>query len=78
MKVKDLIENLKNVDPEATVILTSSNFELSGAEVPLSGILTGESGSKKSQTFRDAFDGGSYDKEVWSTFGGTEKVISLY
>ena len=78
MKVKDLIEQLKGQDPEATVILTSSNFELNGADVPLGGIFGSETGNKKVKTFRDAFDGESYETEVWSPFGGNEKVISLY
>jgi len=78
MKVKELIEKLKGQDPEATVIITSSNFELNGADVPLSGVIGGESGSKHMKTFRDAFDNETYEKEVWSPYGGQEKVISLY
>jgi len=78
MKVKELIEKLRGQDPEATVIITSSNFELNGADVPLSGIIGGEAGSKEIRTFRDAFDGETYEKEVWSPYGGNEKVISLY
>jgi hypothetical protein len=77
MKVKDLIKALETVDPEATVIITSSNFELRGAQIPVSYVHESKKGSKRIQGFRDAFDGDSYDKETWSTIGGEESVIVI-
>lgn len=78
MKVKHLIEKLLKTDPEAEVIITSSNFELNGADVPLGGLIESDKGSKKERTFRDAFDGEIYSKEIWSISGGSLSVIHFY
>lgn len=77
MKVKDLIQALEGMDPEATVIVRSNNFEHNGADIALSYANQYDTGSKKEQTFRDAFDGDSYTKETWSIIGGEEKVVSI-
>lgn len=77
MKVKDLIEKLQKADPEATVIIKSSNFELKGAEVPVSSVYGTKTGSKKIEGFVDYFDGESYSKETWSSFGGEESIVHI-
>jgi len=53
-------------NPKDVVCVTSDNFELSGAIVPQRklGELVRYPGELKKQTFRDAFDGESYQKDV--------------
>ena len=75
MKVKDLIEKLLELDPEAEVITQSTNFELRGAEVELSRVHQYDTGKKETRTFRDAFDYEEYEKEVYSVFGGDMRVV---
>lgn len=75
MKVKDLVKRLLEVDQEAEVITQSGNFELHGALVPVEGIIVVDTAKKVKKTFRDAFDGESFEKEVWQTIGGTEIVV---
>jgi len=77
MKVKDLIEKLNGMDPEAMVITKSDNFEMNGADVPLSGANQYETGSTRVENFRDAFDGCSYTSVTYSIFGGDLKVVYL-
>ena len=77
MKVKDLIKKLEALDQDAEVIVTSSNFELNGASVPVSFVHQYNEGSKKVQTFRDAFDGDTYSKETWSIIGGKTPVVMV-
>ncbi len=77
MKVKDAIKQLKKLDPEAVILVTSSNFELNGAEVPLSYLHSYKTGTKQMRTFRDAFDGETYQKEVWSIINGKLSVVTL-
>ena len=77
MLVEELIELLKGCDPKATVIVTSSNFELRGADVAVSQVHQYNEGHKETKTFRDAFDYEDYDKEVYSIRGGNEKVVFI-
>jgi uncharacterized protein YkuJ len=77
MKVKDVIKKLEALDQNAEVITTSSNFELNGASVPVSFIHQYNEGSKKTETFRDAFDGGTYSRETWSIVGGETPVVKI-
>lgn len=77
MKVKDLIEKLEKVDPEAEVITSSSNFELKFSKVSVSNVMQFETGKKEKRGFFDAFDGESYEREIWSVIGGEENVVIL-
>lgn len=77
MKVKDLIEKLKECDQNATVIVTSSNYELRGARVEASGPHQYNEGIRKVETFTDDFDYEDYSKEVWSIVGGKEPVVVI-
>jgi hypothetical protein len=77
MKVKDLIEKLKGMDPEAMVITKSDNFEMNGADVPLSMVHQYETGSREVENFRDAFDGCSYSSVTYSITGGDLRVVYL-
>ena len=77
MKVKDLIEKLKGMDPEAMVITKSNNFEMNGADVPLSRAHQYETGSREVQNFRDAFDGCPYSSVTYSITGGDLRVVYL-
>lgn len=77
MKVKDLIKKLEALDQNAEVIVTSSNFELNGANVPVSFVHQYNDGSKRVKTFRDAFDGDTYSKETWSIIGGQTPVVMV-
>jgi len=77
MKVKDLIKKLETLDQDATVIVTSPNFELNGASVPVSFVHQYNEGSKKLQTFRDAFDYVAYSTETWTIIGGKTPVVMM-
>jgi len=77
MEVHELIAKLQKCDPHATVIRTSSNFELNGASVKASGVHESKTGEKRQTNCRDAFDGTEYTTETWSTFGGEESIISI-
>ena len=77
MKVKDAIKKLQTLDQEAELIVTSSNFELNNANVPVSFIHQYNEGSTKTRQFRDAFDGDTYSKEVWSIIGGNIPVVKI-
>jgi hypothetical protein len=77
MNVEELIAKLQKCNPKATVITSSSNFEMNYADVEVSGANEYDSGKCESQRFRDAFDGGSYNAKTWSVFGGNEPVVSI-
>jgi hypothetical protein len=77
MKVKDLIEQLQSMNPEAIVIIVSDNFEMRGANVETRSVIESNEGLEIEETFRDAFDGRSYISETWSTIGGTEPVVKI-
>jgi hypothetical protein len=77
MKVKELIEKLLKEDQEATVVKTSDNFELNGATVEVNGFYS-TTATKVKRNFRDAFDGESYDSDVWSLLSnGDTKIIKI-
>lgn len=77
MKVKDLIKELEKMNPEAEVIISSSNFELRNAFISDFHVTKYETGLKKKESFRDAFDGEEYKKEVWNLSGGSESIILI-
>ena len=77
MKVSELITKLQALDQDAEVTVTSANFELNGAYVSATLIRQYNEGKKFSETFRDAFDGETYDKEVWSMTGGDCRVVMI-
>jgi hypothetical protein len=70
-------ELLKN--PDDIVCSVSSNFELRGAVVPIAGIrLYRYKGELEKEEFTDAFDGGSYSKEVVrSNEEGSQNFVQL-
>jgi len=71
MKAKELAEKLMK-NPEAEVVITSDNFELNGATIPVSSVFP-FNGKMESKSFRDAFDGGTYNSNVitWDTKSDT-------
>ena len=76
MKVKELIEHLKLLkDQDATVVVVTSNFE-QGHNKVLANNLFEFKGDLKEETFRDAFDGGTYNKKVvkWNENGKTNFI----
>lgn len=77
MKVKDAIKELQKLDPNATLIVTSSNFELKYSKIKVSSIHQYDEGLVKKEGFRDAFDGENYSTEVWNIIGGKEKVVLI-
>jgi hypothetical protein len=76
MKAKDLIKILEQ-NPELEVVIASSNFELNGSLVPVSGIYEYNTSKKEVRTFRDAFDGDTYEKEIYNIFDGDEKILLI-
>lgn len=64
MKAKDLIKILEK-NPEAEVIVTSSNTMEHGGRMIAVTSVNEMTGTKKTQTCRDAFDGGMYEQEFW-------------
>lgn len=77
MTVEDLIEKLKKEDPKAVVLLASSNFELNNSDVELTHVWHSKTGKEETKTFRDAFDGDTYNTKVWSTIGGDKSIVHL-
>lgn len=68
-------ELLKN--PDDIVAISSDNFEMGNATLPLTSInLSRFKGRIQSQSFRDAFDGGSYSADVVK-HGGDESFVKL-
>ena len=74
---QDLIKKLESLDQNAEVIVTSSNFELNGASVPISFVHQYNEGLKEVKTFIDYFDGDTYSKETWSIIGGQTPVVMV-
>lgn len=66
MTVADLIRKLQSLPMDAIVVHTSDNFELNDATVEYDGHMYECELMKESQQFRDAFDGGTYSKEVFT------------
>lgn len=77
MIVKDLISKLLTMDENAIVVIKSPNFELGGAKVPVSFVHQYNECLRNKKTFRDAFDGEMYDKEIFTLMGGHEKVVDI-
>lgn len=63
MKAKELIEKLKTIDPDSIVVVTTSNFEQVQSKVEATNLFEFK-GELAKESFRDAFDGGTYDKKV--------------
>ncbi len=63
MKAKDLIKELEKVNPEATVVVTTDNFEQGHSTIKASHLYKFK-GELKDKPFKDAFDGGEYTSEV--------------
>ena len=63
LTVKDLIALLQKENPNAIIAKTTDNFEQGHSTVPFTGFYKFK-GKLVKESFRDAFDGGSYDKEV--------------
>jgi len=62
MKAKELAEKLMK-NPEAEVVITSDNFELNGATIPVTNVYP-FNGKLESKTFTDAFDHEDYNTDV--------------
>jgi len=77
MKTKELIQKLKALPQDAEVICSSDNFELNGSDVEVTHLWLYHTGKKTTKTFRDAFDGETYEKDIWSIVGGKNKVIVI-
>lgn len=77
MKVKDAIKKLQEMDQEAELIITSDNFELNHSTIPVQNIHHYKTGKKEVKTFRDAFDGETYQREIWSVYGGKLSVVNF-
>ncbi len=77
MKVKEIIEKLQQCDPEATVITSSSNFELRNADIEVTCVHQYDTGKKEIRTFTDAFDYEDYDTEIWTIVEGEEKIVYI-
>lgn len=63
MTVKQLIKKLQTFPQNAVVTTTTSNFEQGQSTVELTSVYAFK-GEFKEESFRDAFDGGSYTKKV--------------
>jgi len=77
MKVKDLCELLHKLDQEAEVIVSSSNFEQNKAKISVSYVHQYNERKKKTESFRDAFDGETYSKDTYSIIGGNTPVVMI-
>lgn len=63
MKVKDLVKKLEALDQNAIVVVTTDNFEQGHSNIEAKGIREFK-GEIVKESFRDAFDGGSYSSDV--------------
>lgn len=64
MIVKDLIKKLQALkNQDAVVVVTTDNFEQGNNQIPASRVSEFK-GDMVSETFVDAFDGDSYDKDI--------------
>lgn len=77
MNVRQAIEQLSKLDPEAELIHRSGNFELNSSLVPVDYFTPYDTGKSEKQPFRDAFDGTAYSATVWSTSGGDKNVVLI-
>jgi hypothetical protein len=77
MTVQELIDILKGVNPEATVITSSNNFEHNFAYIEVSHVLETHTSKAVEKKITDAFDGTVYSKEVYEPFGGDQKAIII-
>lgn len=80
MKKKDLVKLLENIDPEATVIVQTSNtMEQGQSLVEVKGADEYKTGKKETKRFRDEFDDEDpyYNSEVWNISGGKESVVLI-
>jgi len=78
IKVKDVIKKLQKMDPEAIFVTTTDNFEMGHSTVPAHGI-SEFSGELVKESFRDAFDGGSYSADVIRhSDKGKSKFVKIY
>jgi len=77
MKVKEAIKLLKEQDPEAELIITSSNFELKNSMVSAKHIVGFNHGMEREVEFKDSFDQSGYKKPVWNLFVGSENVVFI-
>ncbi len=71
MTVKQLIKELQKHPQNATVAVTTSNFEQGQSTIELTSVYAFK-GEVVQEGFRDAFDGGSYTKKV-IRYKGDEK-----
>jgi len=76
MRVKELKKILDQFDENAEVIVPSSNFELKGSLIAVTGVRE-EKMCKKKETFLDEFDCSIYSKEVYNYSGETDKVVII-
>lgn len=78
MKVKELIKNLKKFDQNATVVVTTDNFEQGNSKKEAKGIYEFK-GDIVKKSFRDAFDGGSYSSDVvkWDDKNGKINFVEI-
>lgn len=77
MKVKEAIKLLKEQDPEAEVVVTSSNLEHKNNLVSAEHISSYNSGMKRVKEFNDAFDNTAYSKPIWNLYTGSENVVFI-
>ncbi len=75
MRNEELIKRLQQLDPNAEVVLVSSNFELNNAIVSVECVSNYETALKTKKTFRDEFDGDNYSKTVFKIMGGNQNII---
>lgn len=74
MTAKELAEQLLK-NPDDIVCITSWNFEHNNAWLPVQGVGIRFKGKLSKKTFRDAFDGGQYEKEVVELDDESDKVF---
>ena len=66
MTVEELITKLESIpDKSTTVLVVSDNFEIQGNKIEVSMVYK-IPGKMERKSFRDAFDGESYGKSVFS------------
>lgn len=77
MRVRELIEQLQECDPEAVVITHSTNPELGHYYIEADNVYETDEAEESEKYFNDMMDFTPYKHIVWDTIGGKTKAIAI-
>lgn len=83
MIVSQLIEMLQHMNPNATVVTSSNDFDLEMSDVEVTKVLQFKSAMKSIKTIEIEIDDDDLNpnqkrhKEIWNTTGGQENIVVI-